>query len=84
MYRKLFYDTSGTKYLPSNLSDHFTNISLAHWFMDDGYKGKDGYYLCTENFSQADILILLEMFSKFGLECSVHKTTNGPLPSLVH
>lgn len=47
--------------------------------MDDGYKGKDGYYFCTESFSQADILILLEMLSsKFGLECSVHKTTNGP------
>lgn len=30
VYRELFYDASGTKYLPSNLSDHFTNISLAH------------------------------------------------------
>lgn len=47
--------------------------------MDDGYKSPNGYYFCTESFSASDIDILLTMLrTKFGLNCSVHKTTNGP------
>lgn len=47
--------------------------------MDDGYKSKDGYYFCTESFSDKDIIILLNLLTdKFYFNCSVHKTTNGP------
>ena len=47
--------------------------------MDDGYKGVTGYYFCTESFSSSDLVILIDMLTnKFGLDCSLHKTTNGP------
>lgn len=47
--------------------------------MDDGYKGKTGYYFCTESFSDSDLKIMLDLLSnKFTLDCSIHKTTNGP------
>jgi len=75
----LFYNTEGVKVVPDNIGDYFTAVSLAHWFMDDGYKTASGYLFCTESFSQKDLYILLSMLSsKFGLECSLHKTTNGP------
>jgi len=46
--------------------------------MDDGYKALNGYYFCTESFSNQDINLLLEMLrTKFKLECSAHVTTNG-------
>ncbi len=79
IFRELFYNSSGVKYIPFNLGDYFTARSLAYWFMDDGYKSLDGYYFCTESFSENDINILLALLStKFDLTCSVHKTTNGP------
>jgi len=47
--------------------------------MDDGYKAVSGYYFCTESFSSSDLIILIDMLTnKFGLDCSIHKTTNGP------
>lgn len=79
IYREMFYDLSGLKRVPINIADHFTQVSLAYWFMDDGYKSPTGYYFCTESFSTSDILVLLDMLqTKFDLDCSVHKTTNGP------
>ena len=78
IFRELFYDSSGVKYVPKNLSEYFTARSLAYWFMDDGYKALSGYYFCTESFSDNDIKLLLELLStKFKLTCSAHKTTNG-------
>lgn len=79
VYRDMFYDENGVKSIPSNLGDHFTAVSLAHWFMDDGYKAISGYYLCTDSFTDADMKILINMLStKFNLKCTQHKTTNGP------
>lgn len=77
--RELFYNAEGVKVVPGNIRDYFTVVSLAHRFMDDGYKTVSGYLFCTESFSQKDLDILLGMLSsKFGLECTLHKTTNGP------
>lgn len=78
IFRELFYNSSGVKFVPANLSEFFTPRSLAYWFMDDGYKAPSGYYFCTESFSDNDIKLLLELLStKFNLTCSAHKTTNG-------
>lgn len=79
IFRELFYNSSGVKCIPSNLGEYFTARSLAYWFMDDGYKALNGYYFCTESFSENDINLLLALLrTKFNLICSVHKTTNGP------
>jgi len=46
--------------------------------MDDGYKTNIGFYLCTESYSLSENEKLSEILrAKFGLECSVHKHTNG-------
>lgn len=46
--------------------------------MDDGYKSKNGFYLCTESYTLADNLRLSEILKqKFSLECGIHKHTNG-------
>lgn len=78
IFRELFYNSSGVKFIPSNLGEYFTACSLAYWFMDDGYKALSGYYFCTESFSENDINILLALLrTKYSLTCSAHKTTNG-------
>lgn len=46
--------------------------------MDDGYKFKNGFYLCTESFSLNENLILKNLFKEnFHLDCGIHKHTNG-------
>ena len=46
--------------------------------MDDGYKSGKGIYICTESFSLSEIDFLINILkSKFDLQCSRHKTTNG-------
>jgi hypothetical protein len=46
--------------------------------MDDGYKLKNGFYLCTESFSLNENENLKILFKvKFNLDCGIHKHTNG-------
>jgi LAGLIDADG DNA endonuclease family len=46
--------------------------------MDDGYKTKKGFYICTESYSLNEHYLLIKILkSKFDLYCSPHKTTNG-------
>ena len=35
--KRLFYDENGKKVIPENIKDFLEPISLAVWFMDDGY-----------------------------------------------
>jgi hypothetical protein len=48
-FRELFYNSKGVKFIPNNLEEFITARSLAYWVMDDGYKTKSGFYLCTES-----------------------------------
>lgn len=78
IYRELFYNSEGKKVLPENLAELLTAKGLAYWLMDDGYKSGKGLYICTESFSLNEINFLTNILkSKFGLECSYHKVTNG-------
>ena len=36
MFRDMFYDLAGVKYIPDN--QFLTARSLAYWLMDDGYQ----------------------------------------------
>jgi hypothetical protein len=77
-FRKLFYDELGIKFIPDNLENMFTATSLAYWAMDDGYKGTNGFYFCTESYTLNDNFKLSYILkNKFNLECGVHKHTNG-------
>jgi hypothetical protein len=78
LFRELFYDASGLKYIPLNLEEMLTPGGLAYWAMDDGYKSGKGFYFCTESFSLADNNRLSQILKdKFNLSCGVHKHTNG-------
>jgi hypothetical protein len=74
-YRELFY-VDGIKIIPTNLADHFTAVSLAYFYMDDGYKAVNGFFFCTECFSASELDIFLAILrDKFGLNASLH--SNG-------
>jgi hypothetical protein len=78
IYRELFYNSEGRKILPLNLGELLTERGLAYWLMDDGYKSGKGLYICVESFTLDEINFLINILkSKFGLECSYHKVTNG-------
>lgn len=74
-YRKLFYE-NGKKIVPKNICKLLTSpVSLAVWYMDDGYKRTDnsGLYLCTSSFTNEDNILLQNcLFDNFGLETNLH------------
>lgn len=75
-FRESFY-SDGKKIVPFNIDVLLTDISLAHWIMDDGSKHGKGIHLNVYAFSEEDIKRLTDiLFNKFELKCSVH-TPNG-------
>ena len=77
-FRELFYDESGTKFIPLNLEEIITPRSLAYWAMDDGYKSAKGFYYCTESYTLDDNYKLSQILkNRFNLDCGIHKHTNG-------
>ena len=77
-YRELFYNSDGIKIVPNNLESLLTEKGLAYWLMDDSYKSENGIYICSESFTNKENKILVSILkNKFGLNCSIHNTTNG-------
>lgn len=74
-YRNIFYKNK-VKIIPNNIGDLLKDpISLAVWYMDDGYKRTDnsGLYLCTSSFTIEEHHILQEcLFTNFGIETNIH------------
>ena len=67
----LFY-INKRKIIPSNLS--LDSLALAVWFMDDGSKSRNSYYLNTQQFNIDDQRKLIEMLKlQFGLNCNLNK-----------
>ena len=77
LYRDCFYDESGRKRIPSTISSLFdSGLTLAVWFMDDGYKRNDcrAYRLNTDGFTRKENEILRKVLrEKFNLITSLHK-----------
>lgn len=62
------------KVIPLKMLYLYTEIAMAFHYMDDGYKSKNGYVLCTNCFSVSDVTSLSEfLYSKFGLVTSIWK-----------
>ena len=77
-YKDLFYNQEGIKIIPQNIESLLTVKGLAYWLMDDGYNSTTGFYICTDSYSYDDHQILISVLNtKFKLNCSAHKTTNG-------
>lgn len=75
-FAELFY-RNGTKSLPENLGDILTDpLSVAVWFMDDGYKRSDcnAFRISTDSFSFEENKLLQKVLAKnFGIHSSIHR-----------
>lgn len=57
------------KILPDNIYDLITPISIAHWIMGDGYFTGTTSYICTDNFTKNEVIILQKIFKdKFNID----------------
>lgn len=82
MFTKLYsrFYHKGRKVLDEYLVKHITPLAFAIIYMDDGTfgkhhaNGKDSFFLCTQNFSYSDQLLLRKSFKiNFGLEWNLNK-----------
>jgi len=71
--RSLFY-VNGLKVVPACIESLLSDCVLAFWAMDDGYKEKSGFILCTDNFTKDEVELLISaMYNKFGLVCTLRQ-----------
>jgi len=63
------------KIVPLNISEMFSEISLAYWIMDDGYFDSYGraqtVILCTESFTEEECLILQSLLEKLSIKSTL-------------
>lgn len=73
-FRTLFYNR-GRKQISLNLVKLLTPLSLAIWYMDDGFLRRDskGFYLCTSSFMEAEQKLLQKILKiTFALDTTIH------------
>jgi hypothetical protein len=67
------------KIIPLNLlENYFNELSLAHWFMDDGYFNttEKTFFLCTDNFTYIECTFLAVLiYKKLKIKTTVNKRT---------
>lgn len=80
-FRNLFY-TDGKKKIPSDIKSLLVRpLSLAVWFMDDGYRRRDckGAYFNTQAYSKQGQRLLQEMLEvNFGIKTRIHWAHGRP------
>jgi LAGLIDADG DNA endonuclease family len=63
------------KIVPLNISEMFSEISLAYWIMDDAYFDSYGrektVILCTESFSKEECIILQSLLEKLEIKSTL-------------
>lgn len=72
---EMFLSSTNIKILPLDIQRYLNPITLAYWICDDGQQvKKGGITLCTDNYSLAEVEILIKALSdRYNLECSIHK-----------
>ena len=73
-FQELFY-VGKRKIVPSTLDEFITPLSLAIWYMDDGFRRKDskGFYLCTSSYTAKEHKILQEvLYKRFMISTKIH------------
>lgn len=73
-FRALFY-TRQRKRISSVLTTLMTPLSLAIWYMDDGFRRRDskGFYLCTSSFLESEQRKLQKLLKiTFALDSKIH------------
>jgi len=71
-FRSLFYE-GNKKIIRPELANYITELSLAHWIMDDGSgDGKYSIRLHTSGFTKEENVLLQDILkSKFGVRCKI-------------
>lgn len=65
------------KILPLNIEQLLTPLGLAHWIMGDGYFTDGCVKICTDNFTEQDVLNLVKvLFEKFAIKATANKRNN--------
>jgi len=73
-FRELFY-RNGKKIISPLLVKILSPLSLAIWYMDDGFRRQDskGFYLCTSSFTEEEQKALQEILqARFSLTTRIH------------
>jgi LAGLIDADG DNA endonuclease family len=72
------WDNEKNKYIkiiPFNISEMFSEVSLAYWIMDDGYFYSYGrtktVLLCTESFTKEECIILQSLLEKLNIKSTL-------------
>ncbi len=60
---------NGKKIIPSDIK--LTNLMLYWWFVCDGYNTDNNVYLCTECYTDNDLIIISEKLEKIGYRNSI-------------
>lgn len=69
----LFYP-QGTKIIPSNMYELLTPVALAHLIMGDGQASPYGLILCTNSFSDQDVVKLMNVLMiRYKLDCTIRE-----------
>lgn len=72
-YYELFY-VNGVKIIPLNISELLTPRALAYWLMDDSCRHGTTLSICTESFSEQEVLLLISVLKeKFNIQCNPMK-----------
>lgn len=74
-YDKFYKIVNGkkVKYINKEILYQLTELGIAIWFMDDGYKHHQGYALSTNCYSEEDLEIIIQFFTeKYQIHPSIH------------
>lgn len=73
---KIWYKEENGKFIkivPKNIKTFLTPIGLAHWIMGDGYWSDGTVYLCTDNFNNEEVKLLIKiLFNNFNLIAKIN------------
>lgn len=70
---------NGKKGIRPELFYYLSPRSLAYWIMSDGLSNQYGLTLCTDSFTVAEIVILINILKiKFNLDCNIHYYNKYP------
>jgi len=75
LYKWDNFENKFVKIVPLNISELFSEISLAYWIMDDDYLDSHGrtqtVLLCTESFTKEELYILLSVLEKLDIKSTL-------------
>lgn len=69
---------NGKKIIPNDIYDYLTPVALAHWIMGDGSVEKNRLVLCTDSYSNQEVVQLMNVLMiKYRLECTMAGHNKG-------